>query len=130
MEVISYERSPDWPKLGPSMMIATAMVVAIRTAKWAAQTLVSDVDPDLDKEVDFAMRITSRVMDSLLQKNPGLFPRKENAHSRTRRRLPGLELSSVAWLSSPTTAHFTPSARIPMRLSGTQQRLVVVRGAL
>ncbi|MGB0125189.1 MAG: hypothetical protein WA419_17310 [Silvibacterium sp.] len=77
MGVLGYERSPDWPKLGPSMMIATAMVVAIRTAKWATLTPVSDVDPDLDKEVDFAMRITSRVMDSLLQKNPGLFPEKK-----------------------------------------------------
>lgn len=24
----------DWPKLGPSLMIATALVLAIRTAKW------------------------------------------------------------------------------------------------
>ncbi|MGB0122431.1 MAG: hypothetical protein WA419_17320 [Silvibacterium sp.] len=33
MGAIGYERSPDWPKLGSSMLIATAMVVAIRTAK-------------------------------------------------------------------------------------------------
>lgn len=75
MGVIGYERNPDWPKLGPSMLIATALVVAIRTAKWpTTNPIVSDVDPELDQEVEFAIRITSRVMHALTQKSPCLFP--------------------------------------------------------
>ena len=38
MKVVGNERRPDWPKLGPSIIIATALIVAIRTAKWAAKS--------------------------------------------------------------------------------------------
>lgn len=59
------------------MMIATALVVAIRTARWPTKVSTSsDVDPELDREVEFAMRITTRVMDILIRHRPGLFPEK------------------------------------------------------
>jgi hypothetical protein len=79
MEVIGHNTSPDWPKLGPSKLIATALVVAIRTARWAAKAPgagLSDVDADLDREVDFAVRVADRVLHVLLKKHPGLFPRR------------------------------------------------------
>jgi hypothetical protein len=78
MRVVGHERKPDWPKLGPSIIIATALIVAIRTAKWVASasgdTSVSDVDLALDKEVSFAVRISVRVMHELLRKHASLFP--------------------------------------------------------
>lgn len=74
------ERRPDWPKLGPSIIIATALIVAIRTAKWAAKTPgsaeYSDVDVELDKEVSFAARISIRVMQELLRRHESLFPQR------------------------------------------------------
>lgn len=81
MKVTGHERSPDWPKLGPSVLIATALIVAIRTAKWAARgeadaEKLSDVDPELDKEVRFAVRISIRVMNELLKQHESLFPQK------------------------------------------------------
>jgi hypothetical protein len=80
MKVTGHERTTDWPKLGPSILIATALIVAIRTAKWAARggedARVSDVDAALDKEVSFAARISIRVMHELLRKHEGLFPQK------------------------------------------------------
>lgn len=80
MKVVGHQRKPDWPKLGPSILIATALIVAIRTAKWAAKAsgdvLVSDVDIELDKEVSFAARISIRVMHELLRKHESLFPQK------------------------------------------------------
>lgn len=80
MEVVGHERKPEWPKLGPSILIATALIVAIRTAKWAAKAsgdaLVSDVDIELDKEVSFDARISIRVMHELLRKHESLFPQK------------------------------------------------------
>lgn len=80
MEVIGHNTGPDWPKLGPSLLIATALVVAIRTARWAANapdTGLADVDADLDKEVAFAARVADRVLHALLRKHPGLFPQKK-----------------------------------------------------
>lgn len=80
MRVTGYERKTDWPKLGPSILIATALIVAIRTAKWAARSSgdarLSDADPKLDEEVSFAARVSIRVMHELLRKHAGLFPQK------------------------------------------------------
>jgi hypothetical protein len=36
LDVGGYTDRPDWPKLGPSLLIATCLIVAIRTAKWPA----------------------------------------------------------------------------------------------
>ena len=80
MKVVGHERRTDWPKLGPSILIATALIVAIRTAKWAAKasgdSRLSDADVELDKEVSFAARISIRVMHELLRKHEGLFPQR------------------------------------------------------
>jgi hypothetical protein len=80
MKVVGHERSTDWPKLGPSILIATALIVAIRTARWAAKAGIdarcSDVDAELDKEIGFAVRISIRVMHELLRRHEGLFPQK------------------------------------------------------
>ena len=79
MKIIGYEKNPDWPKLGPSMLIAAAMVVGIRTARWEAvcpDQLVADVDPELDKEVAFAVRVANRVLNEMLRKHSDLFPQK------------------------------------------------------
>ena len=80
MKVVGNERRPDWPKLGPSIIIATALIVAIRTAKWvaksSAEAQLSDIDVELDKEVSFAVRISIRVMHELLRRHESLFPRR------------------------------------------------------
>jgi hypothetical protein len=78
MRVVGHDRRPDWPKLGPSLIIATALIVAIRTAKWAARGAndprCSDVDFKLDEEVSFATRIGIRIMHELVTKHASLFP--------------------------------------------------------
>ena len=80
MRVAGYARKTDWPKLGPSLLIATALIVAIRTAKWAAKGVgdakLSDVDVDLDREVSYAVRISVRVMHELLRRHESLFAQK------------------------------------------------------
>ena len=37
LEIGGYEERPDWPKMGPSLLIATCLILAIRTAKRPAQ---------------------------------------------------------------------------------------------
>ena len=80
MKVVGNERRPDWSKLGPSIIIATALIVAIRTAIWVARSSAdaqfSDVDVELDKEVSFAARISIRVMHELLRRHESLFPQR------------------------------------------------------
>ena len=80
MRIVGHNKGPDWPKLGPSILIATALIVAIRTAKWAAKKSgdahLSDVDTELDAEVSYAARIAIRVMHELLRKHESLFPQK------------------------------------------------------
>jgi hypothetical protein len=51
------------------MLIATTLVVAVRTARWAAKDPgvgLADVDADLDREVDFAVRVADRALHALL----------------------------------------------------------------
>jgi hypothetical protein len=80
MKQVGTQWKIDWPKMGPSILIATALIVAIRTAKWAAKAagdpLISDVDYHLDREVSYAARITIRVMHELMKKHESLFPGK------------------------------------------------------
>jgi hypothetical protein len=81
MKQIGTQWKTDWPKMGPSILIATALIVAIRTAKWAAKAagdpLCSNVDGDLDREVSYAASITIRVMHELMKKHECLFPGKK-----------------------------------------------------
>jgi len=44
-----YTQKPDWPKLGTSLLIATALIVAIRTAKWPTYGDCAWSDFDLNR---------------------------------------------------------------------------------
>ena len=81
MKQVGTQWKIDWPKMGPSILIATALIVAIRTAKWAAKSAsdphCSDVDNELEREVSYAARITIRVMHELIKKHEGIFPGKK-----------------------------------------------------
>jgi len=78
MQQVGSQWKTDWPKLGPSILIATALIVAIRTAKWAAKAACdpqfADVDPEPDREVSFAARISMRVMHELVKRHETMFP--------------------------------------------------------
>jgi hypothetical protein len=51
---------PDWPKMGPSLLIATSLIVAVRTAKWPqrADTMLSE--QSLNEEIEFAVQVLCR----------------------------------------------------------------------
>ena len=40
LNIGGFKDHPDWPKMGPSLLIATCLILAIRTAKWAARSSV------------------------------------------------------------------------------------------
>ncbi|HVT99240.1 MAG TPA: hypothetical protein VHE33_17170 [Acidobacteriaceae bacterium] len=77
LEVGGTTDCPDWPKLGPSMLIATCLIVAIRTAKWAP-----DADPhlagrELGREIEYAAHVAHRVLSRLLRTDVTLFPQRK-----------------------------------------------------
>jgi hypothetical protein len=75
-EVGGYNESPDWPKLGPSMLIGTCLILAIRTAKWPAKFDPNLSNHDLQQEIDYAAHLAGRVLSSLMSKREGMFPQK------------------------------------------------------
>jgi hypothetical protein len=67
-------------KTWPIRIVAPALIVAIRTAKWAAKSSAdapfSDVDVELDKEVSFAAHISIPVMPEPLRRHESHFPHR------------------------------------------------------
>jgi hypothetical protein len=60
--------------MGPSLLIATCLIVAIRTAKWPARCDTSFSGADLNDEIHFAANVASRVMMTLIGKYESIFP--------------------------------------------------------
>lgn len=77
LEIGGYNDHPDWPKMGPSLLIATCLILAIRTAKWPPRSHKTASDTDLDSEIEYAHRLASRVFSSLIAKHSALFPSKQ-----------------------------------------------------
>jgi hypothetical protein len=67
----------DWPKLAASVLIATALMVAIRTAKWSATTDARTSNSELDKEIDFAAHLARRVLSAVIKLSPSIFPNRK-----------------------------------------------------
>jgi hypothetical protein len=58
LDIGGYEQRPDWPKMGPSLLIAACLVLAIRTAKWPPRGSGGTAsDRDLDVEVEHAVHL-------------------------------------------------------------------------
>jgi hypothetical protein len=77
LDVGGFTDRPDWPKLGPSLLIATCLIVAIRTAKWAASADKTTSGTGLEQEIDFAAHVAGRVLVRLMRANEVMFPQKK-----------------------------------------------------
>ena len=77
MQIGGYKKRPDWVKLGPSLLIASCVILAIRTAKWAAITGGTNSERDLEVEIDHSIHLANRVLGTLLQRKENLFPSKD-----------------------------------------------------
>jgi hypothetical protein len=73
MEIGGYNDLPDWPKMGPSLLVATALIVAIRTAKSSATIDARKSNSELDKEIDFAAHVAKRVLSAVMKLSPSIF---------------------------------------------------------
>src|SRR5580704_7270783 len=70
-----FHNEPDWPKMGPSLLITTCLILAIRTAKWASRSSDSTAsNEDVDREIEQAAFLAGRTFAHLVSKNPSIFP--------------------------------------------------------
>ena len=76
MEVGCYRERVELPKLGPSLLIASALILAIHTAKWPADYDARLSNKNLEKEIDFAIGQANSVPSKLLTKQESLFSQR------------------------------------------------------
>ncbi len=76
LEIGGYTGRFDWPKMGPALLIATALIFAIRTAGWAVKDDHHISDPALDEEIQYAARAARRIMVHLMRTCDAIFPQR------------------------------------------------------
>jgi len=77
MRVGGYRNEVDQQKLGPALLIASSLVLAVRTARWDPTHSDGLANVDLEKEVEHSVRIAKIVMSHLTGRYPELFPLKQ-----------------------------------------------------
>jgi hypothetical protein len=77
MQVGGVHRQVDFARLGPTLVIASSLVLAIRTARWPRDAETTASQTEWDAEVEHSVRIANRVLSYLLAKSPGLFPQRD-----------------------------------------------------
>lgn len=76
-KVGGFRRDADYQKLGPALLIASSLVLAIRTARWPATHSDGLADVDWQKEVEHSARVAKKMLSHLVSKHAELFAQKE-----------------------------------------------------
>ena len=64
--------------MGPSLLIAACLVLAIRTAKWLPRgNGGTNSDRELDVEIENAVHLAGRVLSTLVSRHASIFPNKK-----------------------------------------------------
>jgi len=79
MKIAGYDQRPDYSRMGLSLLIASALILAIRTARWPATLEESVVSPELDQEIDYSVLLATRVLSRLLKQKESMFPSRREA---------------------------------------------------
>jgi hypothetical protein len=72
-----YRLEVDPQKLGPALLIASSLVLAIRTARWSPTHSDGLSNVEWDKEVEHSVRIAKVVLSHLTGRCPELFQTKQ-----------------------------------------------------
>jgi hypothetical protein len=80
MKIGGYNKVTDYAKLGPSLLIASSLVLAIRTARWPApNTEATNSGRDWEAQTDRSIWIARRILSYLTSRSPELFQQKDVA---------------------------------------------------
>lgn len=63
--------------MGPILLVASSVILAIRTARSLSTESTSAASPYLEREIEQSVSIAHRIFAHLLAKSPFLFPHKE-----------------------------------------------------
>ncbi|MGH9615694.1 MAG: hypothetical protein ACRD28_03050 [Acidobacteriaceae bacterium] len=70
-------REVDYQKLGPALLIASSLVLAIRTARWSPTHSDGLANVEWDAEVEHSVRIAMIVLSHLIARCSEVFQMKE-----------------------------------------------------
>jgi hypothetical protein len=78
LDIGGYDQKPDWSKMGLSLVSASCLILAIRTAKWPSRSSGGTArDHELDVEVEHASHLAGRVLSHLVSHHQGMFPQRQ-----------------------------------------------------
>ena len=77
MEIAGYRKEVDLTRVGPTLVIASSLILAVRTAKWPRVAVDTASQPEWDAEVEQAVKMAHRILSHLQAKSPFHFPQKE-----------------------------------------------------
>jgi hypothetical protein len=72
-----YRCEVDYQKLGPALLIASSLVLAIRTSQWSPTHSDGLANVEWDKETEHSVRIAKIVLSHLTSRYPDLFQSKD-----------------------------------------------------
>jgi hypothetical protein len=72
-----YRREVDFQKLGPALVIASSLVLAIRTARWPPTQSDGLVNMEWEKEIEHSVRIAKIVLSHVTARCPETFQMKD-----------------------------------------------------
>ena len=72
-----YRREVDFQKLGPALIIASSLVLAIRTARWPPTHCDGLANMEWEKEIEHSVRIAKIVLSHVTARCPEMFQMKD-----------------------------------------------------
>jgi hypothetical protein len=72
-----YRREVDQQKFGPALVIASSLILAIRTARWNPTHSDGLANVDWEKEIEHSVRIAKAIQAHLTTRYPDLFQAKD-----------------------------------------------------
>jgi len=76
-QVGGYRSEVEQQKLGPALVIASSLILAIRTARWPTTHSDELANTEWEKEVEHSVRIGRLVLSHLTTRYPDLFQSKQ-----------------------------------------------------
>ncbi len=77
MEIAGHKKEVDLNRLGPTLVIASSLILAIRTARWPRILVDTASAPEWDAEVEQSVKMAHRILSHLISKSPFLFQCKD-----------------------------------------------------
>lgn len=73
MPIGGYRREVDLTQLGPALLVASSLILAIRTARWKRIESGPAAAEEWNREVEQSVLIAHRIFAHLISKSPFLF---------------------------------------------------------